>query len=164
MKQFLISDLHYGDAYMIRHCNRPFHDVYEMDRTIIHNWNRVVDKRDIVYFLGDFAHHKADELYRRLNGNIIFILGNHDGSILRHKLRPVFERMVITHNGESILLVHNPCDHGGWNGWIIHGHTHNHQITRYPRINNKYKTMNVSCELINYTPIELEKLFDQRMG
>ena len=54
-----------------------------MNKTLIKNWNNIVRDKDIVYFLGDFVlsknkAKKAKELMELLNGEIIFIKGNHD--------------------------------------------------------------------------------------
>ena len=52
-KKFYISDLHLGHKKCIDFDNRPFFTLKEMHETIIHNWNRVVTKDDLVYILGD---------------------------------------------------------------------------------------------------------------
>lgn len=72
MRRFIISDTHFGHANIIDYCNRPFRDVFDMDETLIRNWNEVVGKDDLVYHLGDFAFHKDKEdlmgLLSRLHG------------------------------------------------------------------------------------------------
>ena len=50
-----ISDLHLGNANVIKFDNRPFESLEEMHKTIITNWNRVVNQNDTVYILGDFC-------------------------------------------------------------------------------------------------------------
>ena len=48
MNTFLIADLHFGQETAMNWLDaqgnkmRPFKDAYEMDETIIQNWNRVV--------------------------------------------------------------------------------------------------------------------------
>jgi calcineurin-like phosphoesterase family protein len=52
-----------------------------MDETLINNWNKVVDKEDVVFHLGDFAVGGAaswSNLLQRLNGKVYLIMGNHD--------------------------------------------------------------------------------------
>ena len=51
---YYTSDLHLGHANVIRHCNRPFADVTQMDKTLVENWNRIVHRNDTVYIVGDF--------------------------------------------------------------------------------------------------------------
>jgi len=62
-------------------------------------------------------------------------------------------------NGYDFLLIHNPSDRKTeWHGWVIHGHVHNHNMDNYPFINGERKTINVSAEVINYTPVSLRYL------
>ena len=53
--KYYISDLHFDHTNVIKFDNRPFKDVEEMNNALIHNWNSVVKKNDIVYVLGDFC-------------------------------------------------------------------------------------------------------------
>lgn len=148
---FLISDLHLDHENIIRHCHRPFRNVHEMNSTLINNWNRVVRRNDIVFFLGDLAGN-TDYWYRKLNGKIFFIKGNHD----HPKKIKFYHRRYLTYRGITFLLIHSPWDvPKDWKGWVIHGHTHNHD-TRFPFINRKNKRINVSCEVIGYKPINLD--------
>jgi len=54
--------------------------------------------------------------------------------------------------------MHDPYRPLGYDGWIIHGDKHNKHLKEYPFINQKNKTVNVSSELVHYTPSSLEKL------
>lgn len=50
-----------------------------MNEVIIKNWNEVVKKDDIVYFLGDFSfcsREQVKELVAKLNGRKIMVAGN----------------------------------------------------------------------------------------
>jgi calcineurin-like phosphoesterase family protein len=59
------------------------------------------------------------------------------------------------------LFIHNPADiPKDWKGWVIHGHVHNNDLEYYPFINGDFKTINVSVELIGYSPLNIERLFD----
>lgn len=164
MRTFVISDTHFGHNNIISHCNRPFRSVSEMDNTIISRWNRVVGKDDIIYFLGDFTNKNPKYYLSRLNGTVFFIIGNHDAGLFKNHIHPRMRRQIITYLGEPILLMHNPSerDLNKFDGWMIHGHTHNNVIDLYPLINPNRKTMNVSCELLNYTPIEISDLIRMR--
>lgn len=54
-----------------------------MDKWLIDLWNSQVTKKDVVYILGDFSFHNAEEnkkLLSKLNGKKFLILGNHDGN------------------------------------------------------------------------------------
>jgi len=82
---FIISDLHLGHKNILQFepCRK---DAMEKDgfdnheEWIIYNWNSVVKETDSVLVLGDFAFKGVQEYINRLNGNIIFILGNHDSA------------------------------------------------------------------------------------
>ena len=91
--KYITSDTHFNHSNIIKYCNRPFHDIYEMNQAIIDRWNSIVNDNDIVYHLGDFAFIRRDnlelsyaqqlrqqirEFVDRLNGKIILIKGNHD--------------------------------------------------------------------------------------
>lgn len=155
---FLISDLHLDHANITKYCHRPFKSVFEMNRTLIRNWNRTIRKNDTVYFLGDLAFgrssRKTSYWLRKLNGRIVFFRGNHDKS-RRIRFR---DKMFLNYKGHEFLLTHDPREvHHSWKGWVIHGHTHNNN-PRYPLVNKRNKTINVSVELIDYKPIQIDDL------
>lgn len=58
---FFTSDTHFNHTNIIKYCQRPFRDIYEMNETLIANWNNVVAPDDIVFHLGDFCLGGADE-------------------------------------------------------------------------------------------------------
>ena len=161
-KVFLTGDLHLNHANIIRYCNRPFYSAREMNKTLVHNWNRTVKKDDTVFFLGDlaFGRNKGKICYwlNKLNGRVFLIRGNHD----RGNLKPAlyFDRCIITYKGTNFLLIHDPDKVANWNGWTIHGHHHNNHLEKYPFINRTNKTINVSVELTDYKPISLGSLLD----
>ena len=158
-KIFIISDLHFDHKNIIKYCNRPFWSVQEMNRVMTNNWNRTVGENDRVYFLGDMTYGRGrksiDFWLSRLNGKIRFIRGNHDtDSITRaHILEDGFP---IRYKGWEFLLMHSPYRQPNWNGWAIHGHVHNSNLTKYPHINVINRTINICVELIEYTPLSLD--------
>lgn len=160
-KQFIISDLHLNHYNIIQYCHRPFTSLNEMNTTIVERWNEVVNDNDMVYFLGDFCMGKPGTWLSRMNGNILFIRGNHDRGL--EGIHPVVESVVIRHNDEEILLIHaKNYLKFPWDGWILHGHHHNNDLENYPFLHQQNKTMNVSAELLDYYPIELSKLLEMR--
>ena len=78
--RFFTSDTHFGHRNIIKYCNRPFVNVFEMDKELIRRWNCTVSPEDTVYFLGDFAMNpKYYKYLENLNFRyLIFIVGNHD--------------------------------------------------------------------------------------
>lgn len=98
---YFTADMHLGHDAIRRHCNRPFETVEEMDEQLISNWNSKVTSQDIVYHVGDFAWKNADYYLHRLNGNIVFILGNHDKAILAGKMS---RRQIVKSHIHSITV------------------------------------------------------------
>ena len=157
---FLISDLHLGHANIIRYCSRPFlfSDVAEMDRVLIDNWNYVILPESRVYYLGDFRYGKharsINDYRKKLTGNITFIKGNHDDVELG-----AVPSSTLDYKGLTFLLVHNPADAPqDFKGWVIHGHHHNNNLHHYPFINREKRRINVSAEVIGYTPVGLDEI------
>jgi len=187
---YLISDIHFDESWFschrgFRHCADsefkdcrkkkdrkysrpcPFNDIGKMNKTLIDNWNKTVQKEDTVHFLGDW-HNNADKQYdkekdrqywqKQLNGKILSIKGNHD-----HKTCDTIypRKRILKTTKREYLLVHDPDDGEYWNGkpwkgWRIHGHHHNNYPNKHPFINGKKKTINVSVEVIGYKPVSLK--------
>jgi calcineurin-like phosphoesterase family protein len=67
---------------------------------------------------------------------------------------------VLTYRDQEFLLIHNPDEvPKWWKGGVIHGH-HHYMLPKYPFIDGKKRNINVSCELIDYSPIELDWVID----
>jgi calcineurin-like phosphoesterase family protein/2'-5' RNA ligase len=157
---YIISDLHLDHANIVRYCARPFlsSDINEMNSVLIENWNRIVNKSNTVYFLGDLTFGRgarpAEYWLPKLNGKIQFIRGNHEDDVENSK-----DYAILNHKGHEFLLIHNPDPKRypvKWDGWVIHGHTHDNDVKNYPFINGEKKTINVSAELTNYRPVSLD--------
>ena len=165
---FVIADLHMGDFDMCSlkkadgHPLRPFSSVEDHDETIIANWNKVVPKDARVYVLGDVAQKKSDiAKIGRLNGSRkILISGNHDIYPSSEYLK-YFKDIRATHRLDNgILMSHipvHPSTFGKAHKVNVHGHIHDKRVMDYfrvtPEIDPRYFC--VSCEHINYTPMEL---------
>jgi len=157
---FLIADVHFGHANIIRYCSRPFlvSNVQEMDDVLINNWNCTIAPENRVYFLGDLRYGRsappASEYLRRLNGMMTGITGNHDPELLGWK-----KQVTLQFEGVEFLLVHDPADAPeDFTGWVIHGHHHNNSLRNYPFINFTGRRVNVSAEVIGYVPVSLQEI------
>lgn len=165
-RQYVISDLHFGHRNIIHYCRRPFFSSEEMDDVLARNWNHRVAPADEVFFLGDLCHGKnsapASEYLSRLNGRIRMISGNHDEAI------PGAVQSLQFHcDTTDLFLIHDPAQApADFDGWVIHGHMHNNDIRTYPFINAGIRTINVSAELVEYTPVSLDEIcgFLKRIG
>ena len=77
------SDTHFNHTNILKYepNTRPFATIEEMNETIISNWNKVVGEEDTIYVLGDFFMGlltDIEPIFKRLNGKVILIRGNHD--------------------------------------------------------------------------------------
>ncbi|MDB2253066.1 metallophosphoesterase [Halorubrum ezzemoulense] len=83
---YLISDLHLNHDNIIDYCDRPFGSVEEMNETLVEHWNDSIDPGDEVLYGGDLTIRSSAaallDWLDELNGEIVFLLGNHDGTVL----------------------------------------------------------------------------------
>jgi calcineurin-like phosphoesterase family protein len=83
---YFTADQHFGHTNIIKHCNRPFDAVAEMDEYLLAQWNNCVDVNDTVYILGDLFFRNtisADEYVCWLHGKKHLIKGTHDKDWLK---------------------------------------------------------------------------------
>ncbi|MBO5712026.1 MAG: metallophosphoesterase [Acholeplasmatales bacterium] len=177
--KFYISDTHFDHFNIMYYDNRPFNTVEEMNAKMIENWNKVVNKEDEVFILGDFCWDKEPrwiELLEQLNGQKTLIQGNHD--ISPQKSRRLFadvkEYKVIEDNGRKVVLSHYPipCFKNHFYGWYhLYGHVHvsfewnmmEHDRYLMENLYSKSCEMyNVGCMLpyMNYTPRTLDQIIE----
>jgi len=161
-KDFFIADTHFGGENIIRYENRPFANAAEMDEKLIENWNRIVEKEDTVYVLGDFSDYadakKEAEILGKLNGTKILVMGNHDTHRTSQEWRDLgfvecFPMPVIYKS--FFMLSHEPLYINSNMPYAnLYGHVH---------ANPSYKdackqSVCVSVERIAYTPVEFSVL------
>jgi calcineurin-like phosphoesterase family protein len=163
-KTYFISDTHFGHRNIIDFCKRPFSSVGEMNGTLLRNWYETIGDNDRVFFVGDLALGRRGsrtlDWYNKLNGDFIFIKGNHDDcSFISHT-----SHYILVYGGFKFYFVHNPKDiPKDWKGWAIHGHTHNNDLRRYPFINGERRTINASVEVIGYKPVDLDEIIEMEL-
>lgn len=160
-KIYVFSDAHFDHGNIIRYCHRPFHSATQMNRELLAAWNHTIKENDSIFYLGDMTfgrhRHPIDYWLDRLNGKIFYIRGNHDSDIIT-RATVIPDRYGIKYGDYKFLLMHGPHRPFGYNGWIIHGDKHNNSLKKYPFINQKTKTVNVCAEVVDYTPLNLDKL------
>lgn len=168
-----ISDTHFGHANCIRHDNRPFENVEEMDRIMIELWNKRVHKDDNVYIIGYliFRSDKDETWYlEKLKGKKHLIKGNHDDKLLKNeKAMSYFESVDriagVQDNldGENIQIVlcHYPMvewyksRHGSWH---IYGHIHGRENETSDIMSKIPRALNAGAMVNNYTPASIKEL------
>lgn len=172
-----------------------------MNELLIERWNDTVSENDSVVFLGDFNLDSSpnpqplEEIYDDLNGNITYVIGDHDihdGALdLPSQIEPANHEDlnywgIIEGEEYDMLGTHFPDENtygvpGGsidsrikpnlpqnlfdeWNGSVVHGHHHNNWLGEnkhnadYPLYNPDEQTLNVSVELVDYSPVSVSKL------
>ena len=167
MRTFFTSDTHFGHGNIIQYCNRPFKDLDSMNETMIRNWNEVVKPDDLVFFLGDFCfknspggkkgegvNEVSDYWRKQLNGDIIFIKGNHDKN---NTTKSKITSCVINMGGEDMFLVHNPEDYNHKYRINLVGHVHEKWKTK--RIGNNI-LINVGVDVWDFRPVAFDKLYN----
>ena len=117
---------------------RKYATTDEMDADIVEKWNSTVSTGDDVIFLGDFildfpGKEKIPMTYdywNRLNGNKIWVYGNHDLSLLKQFNKGTFTVPLIPdycfeHNARKYHCKHYPYVENMIPDEIyVHGHTH----------------------------------------
>lgn len=184
-KVFFTSDLHFGHRNIMRHCPKRLEicgasdvdDITTHDKWLIDLWNGTVDKKDVVYMLGDFSFKSPDDtkkLLEKLNGKKFLILGNHDKS--SQHLNSYFEQITqikeFSFKGSVYPFidgVFNVCmSHYPMLDWpdkqkgsvMIHGHCHG----KMDEVNELSEDLRVDIgidgEFANYQFISLEQLYN----
>lgn len=160
MKYFVTSDLHLGHANIIKYCERPFKDIKEMNCTLIKNWNKTVKNSDMVFHIGDFAWKNTDIDFfeEKLNGQIIFIKGNHDDVKLTR-----IENLHFNYGGFDIFMTHDPAlAFISPSKEIICGHVHN--LFKEIKSDQKH-IINASTDVWDYKPVIIDtiiKMFNKK--
>lgn len=171
-RKFYTADTHFGHKLMLSSTlprPRPFDSTQEMDEFLIRVWNEVVGDEDIVYHLGDFAFGLHDEgrvrnIFSRLRGRKILVLGNHDYE-KRNKVHRVIAGLgwekIVQHydtedEGEHVFLSHYaqrtwPGIRKG--GWHFYGHCHG----SLPPL-GRSRDVGVDCPDTGYAPRTFKQL------
>lgn len=168
MIKAFFSDPHFGHANIIDYCSRPFANVDEMNRALVHNYNQRIGPDDTVVWLGDCFFKGDKDEYRNIlaemAGYKILVLGNHDGTgpqMAALGFHLALHECVMNIAGKTCRLNHfpyaadpqyekpdrfkalRPRKHSG--EILLHGHTHSHTRRRDNQIN-------LSCDAWGYAP------------
>ncbi|NTF17100.1 metallophosphoesterase [Agrobacterium rubi] len=169
MSTFLTADPHFGHAKMITTGTRPFSSVEEMNQVLVRNWNAVVNEKDVVWVIGDFAFNMTEreiaEIFFSLNGRLRLVLGNHDydntgevkAAVARLPWEKIVARAEIKHAGQRIILDHYAglvwsADHHG--SYLAYGHSHG-------RLLGLPGSIDVGVDNQGYRPISVDQFVKQ---
>lgn len=147
---------------------RGFESVQEMNEALIERWNSIVQKDDIVYNLGDVFlgtdKEQSLEMVSRLNGQIHYAIGNHDGDKKIEAIKQLPNTADVQfgyrlkHKKTTFLCTHYPTVVGNMtfdNVWNLHGHTH--QKDSFSNIPCCY---HVGVDSQNCYPVGMEQIFE----
>lgn len=127
---YFTSDQHFGHSNIIKHCDRPFASVKEMDNQLLDAINSKVKRTDTLYVLGDFSYRGRDPAYYRSLircGEVHLIVGNHDKRSRCRCFESVSDVSQVSIHGRRLWLSHYlhktwPGSHKG--SWHLYGHSH----------------------------------------
>ena len=165
---WLTSDFHFGHENIIKYAKRPFKSLKHMGIELIRRFNQRVKPDDIVYFLGDLCFrnsdggkkgegtvNKADYYLKQLNGNFIFIKGNHD---VNNGLKTCMLNCVIKLGGNELFLVHDPAY--GNKDYKINICGHVHTAWKFKR-KGKIDFINVGVDVWGYKPVSINEIMEE---
>jgi calcineurin-like phosphoesterase family protein len=166
---YFTADLHFGHGNIIRHCNRPFASVDEMDAALARNWNAAVSPRDEIYILGDLTMApaaKAHEILSSLNGRKYFIRGNHDRFLKNFEPFAedfvwVKDYFVLKYGGRDFVLFHYPI--AEWAGFFrgaihLYGHIHNAPGSVARMDTRGGLAFNVGVDVNGFKPVSIDEI------
>ena len=167
---YFTSDTHFlHENILTLGSGRPFKTIDEHDQFIVDAWNARINKGDRVFHLGDFMmgdRRRFEEFFRKLNGRIFMVLGNHDRPRgWENYFEHVCKRFELDTKAGKILMRHAPNSLDPWSqgsrdlvqeepggfAWFFHGHVHN----RWAR---RGKFVNVGVDVRDFEPKTLDEL------
>ena len=156
---YLTGDTHFYHSNIITHCHRPFSDVDNMHEILIDNWNKTVNRGDVIYHLGDFAFTRnrdaVKQLRKSLNGEIHLIKGNHDqfsDAFYRSIFNSVSNLKEIKYRNRTVVLCHYALrvwNKKHYNSYHFYAHSHG-LLPPWGR------SCDVGVDVRNYMPFSIE--------
>jgi calcineurin-like phosphoesterase family protein len=172
------SDPHFGHKMLIERGYRPFGSIQEMNRELVHNYNRVIKPDMTVAWLGDCfltVMPVCGEIMSALNGRKFLIWGGHDRSfsaMLRMGFSGVTYTMDVRIAGITCTLCHFPYSGTPKHDSkevderfpemrprkkrgqvLIHGHTHQQKKV-------KDRCINVCVDAWDFAPAMEHEIYD----
>lgn len=176
---YVVSDTHFFHKNIIKYCGRDENH----NNIMIDRWNKAVGPNDVVLHLGDLVFTSRgtkqqaffDSVGPSLNGKKFLILGNHDNPHwIKHYEAAGFKVIKpfwMKYRGFGVSFDHYPCEKGliakGDESIRVHGHIHNngYQSVYVKRKEMKrYGHVNVSVEVVDYTPQPITRLLDKTIA
>ena len=141
MTTWYISDNHWYHNNILKMEDRPYETIEEMQTSMISTWNKYIQPKDTVHYLGGFCfggYKRWVTILEQLNGNIILYKGNHDESkVIKRLLKEGYLQDVHivgdsfkirspkTNTKYILTLTHYPIEIGNRPRlFSVHGHVH----------------------------------------
>lgn len=146
--KFFTSDIHFCDKGTIINDNRPFKNIKSYDNYVVKHFNKTAKKGDIIYVAGDlfkcdgpnnFEWVEGLKLIKRINADIVLIMGNNEQRIVKYffnndfdafvehckkfGIKEVYKTLDVEFGGKKFHLVHQIKD-GDKRKINLFGHTH----------------------------------------
>jgi calcineurin-like phosphoesterase family protein len=185
MKVWFTADTHFGHANIIKYCQRPHLSAEEKrlaasdvrgrwrvseatvrrhDEELLDAINSRVDKRDLLWVVGDFCMGGRQEAahYRDLIRcqDVRLVWGNHDRRSNGGVFREAIEQGMIRVGDQQVWLCHYPCRswdkrfHGTWH---FYGHVHG-RLQAEDEANPSWLVKDVGVDACEYRPWSFEEL------
>ena len=157
---YAFSDPHFNHSNILKYTDRHKHfkNVYEMNDTLIRNFNKKVSKNDTTIILGDFCFSDTkmfESFWYSLNGEKILVRGNHDKQIPKN----IYYHDVVEFTFQDQYFFCSHFAHRVWNrshygAYHLYGHSHN-SLPDDP----KALSMDVGVDAHpNYEPFSFEEI------
>lgn len=163
----IISDTWFGRPQILQIANRAkFSNIDDMNKFMIREWNKKVAKDDLVIHLGNFAWDPvtARNVLKKLNGIIIFLLGNSDDALLEvidefNEKAYISEMQIIELTNHDAVISHYPLSYwpGKDTGTI---HLHGHMVYSHKTDLRVDRRINACCDFWSYSPVKYSTLKD----
>jgi len=164
-KKWYTSDFHLFHNNIIKYCERPFKDIWEMHDAIVDGINSTIAPNDELFILGDVSFYGAEKVIKileKIRGQKHFIIGNHDAKNMKKwdGWRSVNHYLEIKDQGQNVVLMHYPIE--SWNKMAhgaIHLHGHRHGVPgRYDGNPSNHLRVDVGVDPWDFKPVNLDIL------
>jgi len=165
---FFTADEHYNHANMIKYLQRPFRNPEEMNKVMIANHNAIVMGGDTTIHAGDFFFRqkgsslRPEDIIPRLNGQHIFLRGNHDRWLKGKNAPDMWTHRFWLESLDGVADVHKKrvvvCHYkmaiwqdSHYNSWHLFGHSHG-------RSKPVGKSLDVGVDNCSFKPTSIKQI------
>ena len=170
MNEFFTSDWHLFHENIIKYCNRPIKNDAQMQQHMVYKHNEIVDKKDLVWNLGDITLLSADYIGKirrsvnKFNGEKHLVLGNHDKwRAVKYEdagFSTIHTAMWFKRDGLTFYLVHDPAKYtviqNNPKAVVLCGHVH--QLFKH--LLPEKRIINVGVDSWDFEPVSYNTIVE----